>query len=118
MSMDSNYPARYVSLSNSAAVAARMHLIWWLGTETGEYEPEGYHDVLRGAERTIDMKAIDAIPAGATVRLHVEVVLGDDPENDERFMYKPNASERICYELTGSAFSTELKRVSPLFAGE
>ena len=118
MAMDPSYPARYVSLTNNAAVVARMHLHWQLGTETGIYEPEGYHDVLLGAERTIDMLAIDAIPAGATVSLYVEVVMGEDPVNEEKFMYKPNAQDRICYELNGTAFSTKLRRYSPIFAGE
>ena len=46
---------RTITLKNSAMVVAHMQIQWELGDNMGTYEEGGYHDVLIGQDKSIDL---------------------------------------------------------------
>lgn len=112
------HSARYFNLLNNVGCIARMRILWKNGSTSGTYEPAGYHDVLLGGERTIDMRAQTGIPEGAKVELYVEIAVCADQRANEEFIYDPKCGEMICYQLDGSIISNELKRYSPVFGDD
>lgn len=101
---------RYFKLHNGAAVVVRMRIKWSLGTNSGTYEEDGYHDICAGADGSIDMLEA-GIPHGATVRLYASVPMGDDDSADETFIYDRNSGITMPYKLSGTAFKTTLKLI-------
>lgn len=101
---------RYFKLHNGAAVVVRMRIKWSLGSNSGTYEEDDYHDICAGADGTIDMLEV-GIPHGATVRLYASVPMGDDDSADETFIYDRNSGSTASYKLSGTAFKTTLALV-------
>ena len=102
---------RTITLKNSAMVVAHMQIQWELGDNMGTYEEGGYHDVLIGQDKSIDL-ANTHIPENATVNLKVEVVAARDKTAHETFVYKKESKACAVYELTGTTLQKELNLLS------
>ncbi|WP_276417050.1 hypothetical protein [Lactococcus petauri] len=68
-----------------------------------------YRDILKHAERTVDLKGIPGLSAGEKVKLKAEVILGKDKTATEEFLYDP-AGLAVVYEISGTTLSNKLKR--------
>ncbi len=104
---------RYFKLKNSGAFISRMKIEWThmdgSHESRGTYEPNGYHDICAGAERTIDMNEA-GIPNNSTVKLKAVVVGGKD-KTSESYAYAATNSDTASYEISGTTLINKLEKI-------
>lgn len=101
---------RSFKLKNNGAFVARIQVLKLLGDKWHNIAPtSGYRDILKHAERTVDLKGIPGLSAGEKVKLKAEVILGKDNTATEEFLYDP-AGLAVVYEISGTTLSNKLKR--------
>lgn len=79
--------------------------------KTAIYEPSGYHDICKYAERTIDLSKVSEIKNGEIVTLRAFVVLGKDIEASETYTFKKGSGVMATYEISGNTLTPKIKKV-------
>ena len=100
-------------LINKGNFVARMQVVH-SDPNTGKtaiYEPSGYHDICKYAERTIDLSRVSEIKNGEIVTLRAFVVLGKDVEATETYTFKKGSGVMATYEISGTTLKPKIKKV-------